>query len=135
MKLPSLYNEVGSQQDTNTAHLQAVERAIQTMHSHLHEVLTLEDLAATAYLSPFHFNRVFRQLIGVPPGEFLSALRFQKARHLLLLTSLKITQVCFEVGYTSPGSFTSRFTQLVGLSPNRLRGRAWEFEPPPRAVS
>lgn len=135
MRLPSPRSQGGSRRGTDTARMLAVERAIETMHSHLHEALTLEDLASAAYLSPFHFNRVFRQLVGVPPGEFLSALRFQKARHLLLLTSLKITDVCFEVGYTSPGSFTSRFTQLVGLSPNQLRGRAWEFEPTPRVVS
>jgi hypothetical protein len=45
------------------------------------------------------------------------------------MTSLKITDICFEVGYTSTGSFTSRFTQLVGLSPRRLRERAQMFEP------
>jgi AraC family transcriptional regulator len=123
----------GAQHMTLTAHTQAVERAIQTMHTHLHAFLTLEDLASVACLSPFHFNRVFRQLIGIPPGAFLTALRFQMARHLLLTTSLKITDICFEVGYTSPGSFTSRFTQLVGLSPRLLRQRAHAFEPLPGA--
>jgi AraC-like DNA-binding protein len=113
--------------------MQSVECAIQTMHAHLHEVLTLEDLASVACLSPAHFNRVFHQLIGVPPVEYLTALRFQRARHLLLMTSLKITDICFEVGYTSTGSFTSRFTQMVGLSPRRLRDRAHAFEPVPGA--
>jgi AraC-like DNA-binding protein len=109
----------------------AVERAIQVMHTHLHDLLSLEDLASVAYLSPYHFNRVFRRLIGIPPGEFLSALRFQAARRLLLTTSLSVTDICFEVGYTSTGSFTSRFTQLVGLSPRLLRQRALAFEPLP----
>jgi AraC-like DNA-binding protein len=99
------------------------------MHAHLHEVLTLEDLASVACLSPAHFNRVFHRLIGVPPVEYLTALRFQRARQLLLMTSLKITDICFEVGYTSTGSFTSRFTQLVGLSPRQLRERAHAFTP------
>ena len=114
---------------TLAAHSQAVEHAIQAMHTHLHQVLTLEDMASVAYLSPFHFNRVFRHLTGIPPGEFLSALRFQAARCLLLTTSLSVTDICFEVGYTSLGSFTSRFTQLVGLSPRLLRQRAQAFEP------
>jgi len=127
----SLFQEDGARQMTLAAHTQAVERAIQIMHTHLHELLTLEDLASVAYLSPFHFNRVFRRLIGIPPGEFLSALRFQTARRLLLTTSLSVTDICFEVGYTSTGSFTSRFTQLVGLSPRLLRRRAHEFEPQP----
>lgn len=116
---------------TLAAHTQAVERAIQVMHTHIHELLTLEDLAAVACLSPFHFNRVFRRVIGIPPGEFLSALRFQTARRLLLTTRLSVTDICFEVGYTSTGSFTSRFTQLVGLSPRLLRQKAHAFEPLP----
>jgi AraC family transcriptional regulator len=124
-----VYTEDRVQQGTLASHTQAVERAIQVMHTHLHELLTLEDLASVAYLSPFHFNRVFRRLIGIPPGEFLSALRFQAARRLLLTTPLSVTDICFEVGYTSTGSFTSRFTQLVGLSPRLLRQRAHEFEP------
>src|SRR5947209_3403709 len=115
---------------TLATHSQAVERAIQAMQTHLHEVLTLEDLAAVAYLSPSHFDRVFRRLIGIPPGAFLSALRFQAARRLLLTTSLSVTDICFEVGYSSLGSFTSRFTHLVGLSPRLLRQRAHAFEPP-----
>ena len=113
-----------------TTHAQAVERVIQAMHTHLPELLTLEDLASIACLSPFHFNRIFRRLIGIPPGEFLSALRFQMARRLLLTTSLSVTDICFEVGYTSIGSFTSRFTRFVGLSPRLLRQRAHVFEPP-----
>lgn len=128
-----VFSEDGADSITFTAHTQAVERVIQTMHTHLDELLTLEDLASVAYLSPYHFNRIFRRLIGIPPGEFLSALRFQAARRLLLTTSLSVTDICFEVGYSSTGSFTSRFTQLVGLSPRILRQRAHEFEPLPVA--
>jgi AraC family transcriptional regulator len=124
-----VFREDTARQVTLAAHTQAVERAIQTMHTHLHELLTLEDLASVACLSPSHFNRVFRRLLGIPPGEFLSALRFQAARRLLLTTPLKVTDICFEVGYTSTGSFTSRFTQRVGLSPRLLRQRAHAFEP------
>ncbi|HEU0003205.1 MAG TPA: helix-turn-helix transcriptional regulator [Ktedonobacteraceae bacterium] len=126
-----VFSEDGARHETLAAQTQAVERAIQTMHTHLHEMLTLEDLASVAYLSPSHFHRVFGRLIGIPPGEFLAALRFQAARRLLLTTSLSVTDICFEVGYTSTGSFTSRFTQLVGLSPRLLRQRAHAFEPLP----
>src|SRR2546425_7037859 len=126
-----VFREDAARHDTLAAHTQAARCAIQAMHTHLHEVLTLEDLASVACLSPSHFHRVFRRLIGIPPGEFLSALRFQMARRLLLSTSLSVTDICFEVGYTSMGSFTSRFTQLVGLSPRLLRQRAHAFEPLP----
>jgi AraC family transcriptional regulator len=128
---PAVLSEDAARDVTLAAQTQVVESAIQAMHTHLHEVLTLEDLASMACLSPSHFQRVFRRLIGIPPGEFLCALRFQEARRLLVTTSLSVTDICFEVGYTSPGSFTSRFTHLVGLSPRRLRQRAHTFEPPP----
>src|SRR5438128_5914057 len=126
---PPVLSEDAALHVTLAAQTQAVERAIQAMHTHLHEVLTLEDLASVACLSPSHFHRVFCRLIGIPPGEFLSALRFQMARRLLLTTSLSVTEICFEVGYTGIGSFTSRFTHLVGLSPRLLRQRAQAFEP------
>ncbi len=128
---PPVFGDDAARHETLAAHTQAVERVIKVMHTHLHEVLTLEDLASVAYLSPSHFTRVFRRLIGIPPGEFLLALRFQAARRLLLTTPLSVTDICFEVGYTSIGSFTSRFTHLVGLPPRLLRQRAHAFEPLP----
>ena len=126
---PPVFYEDTVQHLTLAAHMQAVERAIQIMHTYMHEVLSLEDLASVAYLSPSRFKHVFRHLIGIPPGEFLSALRLQAARRLLLTTPLSVTDICFEVGYSSMGSFTSRFTHLVGLSPRLLRQRARAFEP------
>jgi AraC family transcriptional regulator len=133
--VPVFHPGDGVRMVTMSAHAQAVECVIETMHAHLQEVLSLEDLASVACLSPAHFNRVFRRVVGIPPVEYLTALRFQRARQLLLLTSLKITDICFEVGYTSTGSFTSRFTQLVGLSPRQLRQRAHAFEPSPGVVA
>ena len=125
---PMLYND--THLSTSAVHMQAVERAIQGMHRHFHEALSLEDLAAMAYLSPYHFNRIFRRLIGIPPGEYLSGLRLQEARRMLLTTSASVTDICFDVGYTSTSTFTTRFTQLVGLSPRLLRQQAHRFEPP-----
>ncbi len=108
----------------------AVEHVILGMHQHLQEPLSLEDMADIAHLSPYYFNRVFRRLIGIPPGEFLAALRLNEAKRLLLSTSLSVTDVCFELGYASLGSFTSRFTQLVGISPRHLRHRVINAAPP-----
>ncbi len=104
-----------------TEHQLAVEQAIGLMKNHLHEDLSLEEIAESVYFSPYYFNRLFRQHIGVPPGEFFTALRINTAKRLLLTTSLRITDICYEVGYTSIGSFTTRFTQSVGLSPRALR--------------
>ncbi|HKS69612.1 MAG TPA: helix-turn-helix transcriptional regulator [Ktedonobacterales bacterium] len=113
---------------TLSVHEQTIERVIGAMHEHMSAPLALEEMAEIACLSPFHFNRMFRSLIGIPPGEFLSALRMDAAKRLLLTTSLSVTDVCFELGYASLGTFTTRFKQLVGLSPLQLRLLAGEID-------
>lgn len=102
-------------------HRAAVERVIRIMRDDPGMPLSLNDMADIAALSPYHFNRVFRAVTGVPPGEFQGALRLDMAKHLLLTTPLSVTEVCFEIGYRSLGTFTTRFTQLVGTPPRALR--------------
>jgi AraC-like DNA-binding protein len=99
----------------------AVERAIQVMWHRYHEPLTLAELADSAILSRFYFSRVFRTVTGTSPGRFLTAIRLYKAKHLLLETSLSVTDISYRVGYNSLGTFTSRFTRSVGMSPARYR--------------
>jgi AraC-like DNA-binding protein len=109
---------------TLASYNQAVEQVIGVMRTRLADSLSLEDMADAAYLSPFHFNRIFRSMTNIPPGEYLSALRLEQAKRLLLTTNMSVTDVCFEVGYTSLGTFTTRFNQAVGLSPSQLRAFA-----------
>ncbi len=82
---------------------------------------SLDAMAEVAALSPSHFSRIFRRVTGIAPGAFQAALRMEWAKQLLLTTDLSVTEICFEVGYTSLGTFTSRFTRLVGLPPSTLR--------------
>jgi AraC family transcriptional regulator len=117
-----------SRDDTIAAHRQAVERVILSMRERLDEPLSLQDMAEIAFLSPFHFNRVFHQTTGLPPAQFLYALRLEAAKRLLLTTSLSVTDICYEVGYNSIGTFTYRFTQLVGLSPRHFRALAQKID-------
>jgi len=91
------------------------------MYTHLHEPLSLQEMAELTALSPCHFTRIFASVTGITPGSFFSALRLKSAIRLLLTTELSITQICYEVGYESLGSFTTRFTQLAGLPPTQLR--------------
>jgi len=106
------------------------------MRAHVSEPLALEEMAEIAALSPFHFHRIFRAITGIPPGEFLAVLRLDAAKRLLLTTSLRVTDVCFDLGYASLGTFASRFKQLVGLSPLQLRQLADEVAAPsPEGVS
>lgn len=104
----------------STSH-EAIDRVIATMRERLDEPLTLQDMAAIAQLSPSHFNRSFRSLVGIPPVKFQAALRMQAAKRLLVTTDISVTEICFMVGYNSVGTFTTSFTELVGLSPSQLR--------------
>jgi AraC-like DNA-binding protein len=99
----------------------AVLRAIETMHDRLGEQLTIDDLAQAAIFSKFHFSRVFQRVTGLSPGRFLSAVRLQEAKRLLAETSLPVTEISVRVGYSSVGTFSSRFKGSVGVSPTTYR--------------
>src|SRR3954462_9968927 len=114
---------------TRTARRQAVERVIQAMSTRLDEPLSVQDMAEIAFFSPFHFNRIFRDVTGIPPHKFQNALRLESAKRLLLTTRLSGTDVCFEVGYSSLGTFTTHFTRQVGLPPRHLRRPAEDAAP------
>jgi AraC-like DNA-binding protein len=102
-------------------HVRGVERVISAMMQCLDQPMNNNDMADVACQSPFHFNRVFHRLTGIPPVQFHYALRLQHAKRLLISTDLRITDICLEVGYSSLGTFTSRFNALVGMSPTSFR--------------
>lgn len=101
--------------------IKAVERAIETMHNNLGDKLTIDDLARSAMFSKFHFSRVFQRVTGVSPGRFLSAMRLEEAKRLLLSTSITVADIGHQVGYNSVGTFSSRFRSSVGVSPITYR--------------
>jgi AraC family transcriptional regulator len=115
--------------DTIASHRRAVERVITTARERLCEPISLHDMSRVAYLSTFHFNRVFHQITGLPPAKFISAMRLDEAKRLLLNSNLSITDICFEVGYNSLSTFTRRFTQRVGLGPREFRYLAERITP------
>lgn len=101
-------------------HKSLAERTIALMRGS-ENPLSLDNLAESAGLSPFYFTRIFRSITGIPPGEFQAAIRFERAKELLLTTTASVTEICFEVGYDSLGTFSSRFKRLVGVGPSQFR--------------
>jgi AraC-like DNA-binding protein len=101
--------------------VKAVERVIRTMQDNLGEPITIDDMARTAMFSKFHFSRMFQRVTGISPGRFLSALRLQEAKRLLLTSSLTVADISHLVGYNSIGTFSSRFRISVGVSPTTYR--------------
>lgn len=83
--------------------------------------VSLPDVAAKANLSPYHFLRVHKRAYGETPHEFLTRLRIEKAKSLLARGSHNVTEACFEVGFSSLGSFSNLFAYRVGLSPSEYR--------------
>src|SRR5262245_11728171 len=116
-------------EDTVASHRRAVERVITTARERLCEPISLRDMSRVAYLSTFHFNRVFHQITGLPPNKFIAAMRLDEAKRLLLNTNFSITDICFEVGYNSLSTFTRYFTQRVGLGPREFRYMAERITP------
>jgi AraC family transcriptional regulator len=100
---------------------QSVQRVIDRIYSNIGEPITIDDMARTAMFSKFHFARLFQRTTGVSPGRFLSAVRLQEAKKLLLSTSLSVADISHQVGYSSVGTFSSRFKRNVGLSPTVYR--------------
>jgi AraC-like DNA-binding protein len=85
--------------------------------------LDVAALARTALMSPAHFSRQFRAAYGETPYAYLMTRRIERAKALLRLGDRSVTDVCLAVGCTSLGSFSARFTQLVGETPTAYRVR------------
>jgi transcriptional regulator GlxA family with amidase domain len=85
--------------------------------------LDVPALARGALMSPGHFSRSFRAAFGETPYSYLMTRRIERAKALLRRGDLSVTEVCFAVGCSSLGSFSSRFTELVGESPSAYRAR------------
>jgi transcriptional regulator GlxA family with amidase domain len=87
------------------------------------EPLDVPALARTALMSPAHFSRQFRAAYGETPYSYLMTRRIERAKALLRRGDMSVTDVCMAVGCTSLGSFSSRFTELVGETPTAYRAR------------
>ena len=85
--------------------------------------LDVEALARGVHMSAGHLSREFKRAYGEPPYSYLMTRRIERAMALLRRGDLSVTDVCFEVGCSSLGTFSTRFTELVGVSPSVYRQR------------
>lgn len=85
------------------------------------EPLNVEALARGAHMSAGHLSREFRRVYGESPYSYLMTRRIERAMTLLRRGDLSVTQVCFEVGFSSLGTFSTRFAELVGVPPSVYR--------------
>src|ERR671938_893722 len=104
----------------NLAHLRRARDLIDREYA---QPLDVPALARAALMSPSHFSRQFRAVYGETPYSYLMTRRIERAKALLRRGDLSVTDVCMAVGATSLGSFSARFTELVGESPSAYRAR------------
>lgn len=102
------------------AHLR---RARDRMDREYAQPLDVPVLARGALMSTAHFSRRFRAAYGETPYSYLMTRRIERAKALLRWSEMSVTEACFAVGYSSLGSFSARFTELVGESPSAYRAR------------
>src|SRR4051812_50131713 len=105
--------------------LQRLVRARDYLHAEMHRAPTLDDLAREAGLSRAHLARQFAATFGLAPRQYLIKLRLEHAKRRLALGAA-VTEVCYELGFESLGTFSTSFTRQLGLSPRawQKRGRA-----------
>jgi AraC-like DNA-binding protein len=105
------------------ADLAHLRRARDLMDREYARPLEVAELARAALMSTAHFSRQFRAAYGETPYSYLMTRRIERAKALLRGGGLSVTEVCLEVGCTSLGSFSARFTELVGETPTAYRAR------------
>jgi AraC-like DNA-binding protein len=132
-------------------------RARDSMDRSSNTELDVPSLAASVGSSPAHFIRTFKDVFGETPHRYLQRRRVERAMYLLRETDVSVTDVCFDVGFNSLGTFSRTFKEIVGISPTQFRQRfkpveavptcfamAWArpssfgeapFEPPPYSDS
>jgi AraC family transcriptional regulator len=98
-----------------------LRRVLDYIHTHINQEIALDSLALIAGLSTYHFLRMFKQSVGKTPLQYIIHCRMEKAKQLLALTSLSVTEIALEVGYESPNHFIGLFRRITGTTPATYR--------------
>ena len=105
-----------------TAHCQGPLRAVVAyVEDHLDNGLSLEQMAAAAHLSVYHFARQFKAATGLPPHQYVILRRVERAKQLLQSGSFSLAEVAAHAGFSDQSQFTHHFKRLVGVTPGRFR--------------
>src|SRR5215510_6192995 len=99
----------------------AIQMVCDYIEANLCSQISLSDLAALVYLSPFHFARCFKATIGLAPHQYVIARRMELAKRLLLTTTLNVAEIAWTIGYENTGHFRRLFTMHIGVTPGEIR--------------
>ncbi|SFG82717.1 AraC-type DNA-binding protein [Desulfotomaculum arcticum] len=98
-----------------------LDKAIEYLRDEYDEKYSLEEAAKAAHLSPYYFIKAFKSHTGKTPYEYITYLRIQNAKELLVSNNISITEVCFKCGFNSLSNFTTLFKRRVGVTPSQYR--------------
>jgi AraC family transcriptional regulator len=114
-------SEISGSQEIRGRHREAIERAKYFILRNFTRDLTLSEIARNAYISEFHFSRLFRKITSRSPHQFLLDVRFHHAALLLRETSLPVTEICYASGFNNLPHFIAAFTRRHRISPLQFR--------------
>ncbi|MFM2601054.1 helix-turn-helix domain-containing protein [Vibrio fortis] len=115
-EIDRLYSDIA----TPERHYALIRQSKAFMKKHYAQKLELDDLAQAAFMSRFHYVRIFKQLYGLTPRNYLRDMRIAKAKELLK-QGYSITDTCVDVGYESLSTFSNTFKKSTGYSPREFR--------------
>jgi AraC family transcriptional regulator len=107
--------------DLGTLPLSRLRRVTEHIREHLDQDLTLAQLGAVVYMSPYHFARLFQRSTGVPPHQFVLRTRIDRAITLLAARELSIARISRAVGFRTASHFSTVFRRVTGLTPRAYR--------------
>ncbi|MDC8004650.1 AraC family transcriptional regulator [Aureisphaera galaxeae] len=108
-------------QGTKERYLESLTIVTEYIQNHLDEKLNIEELAQKTHVSPFHFHRIMKGLLGEPLGSYINRIRVETAARLLRYSDLEIKEIAYRIGYDSPSSLSSVFKQYYQITPSAYR--------------
>jgi AraC family transcriptional regulator len=111
----------GTRADRQTLPGSRLRRVTEYIRAHLDHDLTLAQLGAVIYMSPYHFARLFQHSTGLPPHRFVVRARIDHAASLLAAPELSIARIAQAVGFRTPSHFSTVFRRLMGVTPRAYR--------------
>jgi AraC family transcriptional regulator len=106
---------------TEQSYRERILRVLVHIQHHLSDAVSVDDLAAVAHFSPYHFHRIFRGMVGETVMDHVRRLRLERAAHRLRFGDEPVTRVAFDAGYETHEAFTRAFGARFGASPSRFR--------------
>jgi AraC-like DNA-binding protein len=121
--LREMSTDFGGKKRKKNMDFKYINRALEYLHDNYNGIVTLEDVSREAFISPSHFERVFKNYIGQTPHRYLIELRLQKAKEIMSRDEYTIEEIARMCGFVNAAHFSTTFKRIVGMTPSRFRAK------------